>query len=1221
MGRMRIRCRHCGAMHFDKEVRSGRSICEDDAEFVDCCYLGRVKLAEVKRQPPVLEKLLSGNHGMSSNFLKNIRKYNGALAFASVVSNRPPVDTGYRAYAVHGQVYHFSGDLLPFDGKSAQFAQLYILDADEATEQRMKSREREGCDAGLMKMLADIIVAISPLANSYKMMKRVLDDEEQRSHELNTAKRQVVMTLGTSKSYDRHRHNIPAENEIAAVFVSDDGEIPGSRGLMVYPKSGQIKRIPVISEMVDPMSYPLLFPHGDAGWCPDMKLTTEKRMSICQYYSYRIACHPDQLNLQKGGKLWQQYVVDAYCKVEECKLSFLRRNQKALRAESYSVLNYSMGNENPSRVGRRVILPSSFIGGPRSQQQHFQDSMSIVSAFGKPDLFVTFTCNPNWREIQDQLLPGQNFHDRPEIVARVFRLKLDELQDDLFKRNVLGKCDAHVGVIEFQKRGLPHAHILLTLCDGSKFKTARDIDKVVSATIPDPQIEPRLYSLVGKHMVHGPCGEINPGCPCMREQACTKRYPKQFSSETKKCVNGYPLYCRPNNQRTITVGRHSVDNQWIVPYNKYLLLKYNSHINVEVCSSLKSIKYLHKYIHKGPDAATVRITVLNNETVATHDEIEDYVETRYIGSPEAAWRLLKNMLHFKSHSIQRLSVHKEDEKTVIYEEGNEEEALASADEKITTLEAFFVENQRSREERNGLPPDPGDEHDSRNLLYAEMPLHFVFNSKKGWSRRQKNAGKTLGRMYFVSPKDTERYYLRMLLLHRKGANSFTDLKTVNDTVFETFKDAANAMGLVSDDREYDNVLMEAAEKYTPSQIRHLFSNLLIFCNPSNPQTLWDKHCEAMSDDIFYRTKELQRSIASAYEIVNTIIDGRYPLSEYVRIPEALPVPVSAEDIWMEHEVDHIRMGEQKYDTLNTDQKNAADRIMIALENECPDTGRCFFIDGPGGSGKTYLYETLNHLVKAKGFSVKNVAWSGIAAQLLPRGTTVHSAFKLPVPVNHDNYMPFISAGSPHANDLLNTDVYLWDEAPMSPRYAVEGVDEFLRDITQINKPFGGKLMILGGDFRQIPPVVRGKATATLETSLKRSTLWPLFEIISLKKNVRATNDDEFAEFLLKVGDGKISEDDDGYIELPQSMKSDGKLIEEVYGDTLETNNISEVSKRAILCPRNRDCLQLNQQIIRRLPGQSRVYYSVDTACVEDSDGKYYPSEFLNNLTPSGMFFL
>ena len=116
---------------------------------------------------------------------------------------------------------------------------------------------------------------------------------------------------------------------------------------------------------------------------------------------------------------------------------------------------------NSNEIGRRVILPSTFAGGPRYMTQLYQDSMAIVGAFGKPSAFITVTCNPNWIEIQRELEPNQQAQDRPDIVARVFRLKLLEILHDLTEKHCLGKHKAHMYVIEFQKRGLPHAHILI----------------------------------------------------------------------------------------------------------------------------------------------------------------------------------------------------------------------------------------------------------------------------------------------------------------------------------------------------------------------------------------------------------------------------------------------------------------------------------------------------------------------------------------------------------------------------------------------------------------------------------------------------------------------------------------------------------------------------------------------------------------------------------------
>src|SRR5262249_34988738 len=151
-------------------------------------------------------------------------------------------------------------------------------------------------------------------------------------------------------------------------------------------------------------------------------------------------------------------------------------NQESLRLEMYSGLHDIILNEdsNVSKIGKKIILPSSFTGSIRYMQQLYQDSMAIVREFGKPDLFITITCNPKWPEITNELLPNQKASDRPDIVTRVFRLKLKAITNDLFKKGVLGKVVAHVHVIEFQKRGLPHAHILMILAPEDKPETPED---------------------------------------------------------------------------------------------------------------------------------------------------------------------------------------------------------------------------------------------------------------------------------------------------------------------------------------------------------------------------------------------------------------------------------------------------------------------------------------------------------------------------------------------------------------------------------------------------------------------------------------------------------------------------------------------------------------------------------------------------------------------------
>ena len=156
-------------------------------------------------------------------------------------------------------------------------------------------------------------------------------------------------------------------------------------------------------------------------------------------------------------------------------------------------------------------------------------------------------------------------------------------------------------VIEFQKRGLPHAHILIILEDDSKLFTAEDYDSVVSAEIPDKIIHPQAYKTVTTAMIHGPCGILNPKSTCMEEGKCTTNYPKDFVQYTNETDDSYPVYRRRDQGVTFKNDKLNceVDNRWVVPHNLYLVTKYDCHINVEICSSVKAVSYLYKYIYKG----------------------------------------------------------------------------------------------------------------------------------------------------------------------------------------------------------------------------------------------------------------------------------------------------------------------------------------------------------------------------------------------------------------------------------------------------------------------------------------------------------------------------------------------------------------------------------------------------------------------------------------------
>ena len=165
------------------------------------------------------------------------------------------------------------------------------------------------------------------------------------------------------------------------------------------------------------------------------------------------------------GRLLQQYVIDNYVKLESMRLDYYRHHQKKMRQEHYQGIMDSViyGVHQGERVGTRIYLPATFIGGPRDMRHRYLDCMSLVQEYGKPDLFITMTCNPQWPEIKECLQKGEEAHNRPDLLARVFKAKLIILNDKIMSGEIFGQPASVVHVIEFQKRGLPHAHFLIIL--------------------------------------------------------------------------------------------------------------------------------------------------------------------------------------------------------------------------------------------------------------------------------------------------------------------------------------------------------------------------------------------------------------------------------------------------------------------------------------------------------------------------------------------------------------------------------------------------------------------------------------------------------------------------------------------------------------------------------------------------------------------------------------
>ncbi|XP_057291716.1 ATP-dependent DNA helicase pif1-like isoform X1 [Hydractinia symbiolongicarpus] len=410
---------------------------------------------------------------------------------------------------------------------------------------------------------------------------------------------------------------------------------------------------------------------------------------------------------------------------------------------------------------------------------------------------------------------------------------------------------------------------------------------------------------------------------------------------------------------------------------------------------------------------------------------------------------------------------------------------------------------------------------------------------------------------------------------------------------------------------------EFVEYASPSKLRKAFSFILIHGEPNNPHELWESFRAAMMEDYLRHHPEVQAEQMVLGKIKAVIQQFGKRLTDFglPALQEALldDLPNAEE---MRQEALNIRP------LLNAEQLHVADSVINVFTNNNINVANIFFLDGPGGTGKTFTYNYIIKEVIARNLCVATCAWTGIAATLLPNGKTVHSLFKLPVPVL-DGCTCNIKPNSDHAAFLRRQDIIIFDEASMIPKYALEAIDRMFRDICNSEIPFAGKVILLGGDFRQVLPVIRRAGPAQIvEVCLKSSQLWPLTRIFHLHTNMRAGEGEQvFAEFLLNLGGGHLPQKPDdpnqGCIEIPHEcvLQPNENIVTSIFSELDDV----EFSRCVILTPTNEEALEINEQILNQIPGDTHTYYSIDSVVSDDQEEiDLYPMEFINSLTPSGM---
>ncbi|GJR09502.1 ATP-dependent DNA helicase PIF1 [Tanacetum coccineum] len=1176
LGAPSYECHNCNATMWYEE-RNNKGKRSANPTFSLCCQEGKVLLPRFIETPEPLRRLLDYTEPGTSRFRDQIRVYNGMFCFTSFgarIDHSINVGRGLYTFRINGHNYHRIGSLLPQEGTQPRYAQLWFFDTQNELRNRLNAfvdnETGDSVDGTIVGSLIEMLDRSSAIAQAFRMAR-----DWCHSHSSVNVELRLLSERTSSRQY-----NAPTIAEVAALITNDFGDGDPTRDIIVNTKDGQPKRISELHTSYMALQYPLLFPYGEDGYHDKIpyhrntgtRKTNRDYVTMKEYYAYVIQYRQNQgSTLHRGGRLFQQYLVDAYTAIEEQRLSWTRNNQDTLRVDLYHNVcdAITRGDTNAVGLGKRIVLPHTFIGGPRYMMQNYQDAMALCRAYGNPDLFITFTSNPKWPEINEILthVPGQRAHDRPEVGTRVFKLKITELLEDITKNKIFGESRAVIYVIEFQKRGLPHAHILLWLEDHYKCRTPEEIDDIISAELPSPTDDPTGYKAVTDYMLHGPCGK---------------------------------------------------DARYVVPHNRYLLLKYQAHINVEWCNRSKAIKYLFKYLNKGPDRATIVIqeNVPNGqadttEKVTVVDEIKNYLNCRYLAPCEAVWRMLSFDIHYSYPSVMKLNFHLPNQQPVTLRDSDNLPALLEREGiNVTMFTDWFALNEL-------YPP-------ARARTYAEIPQYYVW-----------------------------------------GPRNFEELLTVNKRVCSTFKEACFAYGLLNDDREWTRAIQEASVWALGPQLRDLFVTILLFCDVSRPLKLWEETWEVLSEDILHQKRKLYKypelqltaeqiqnyCLVEIQEVLNR--NGR-SLAEFQDLPRPNPKLLTNMDNRLIREALEFDMNKSKiehqqlHSQLNPEQHLIYEQVVESVHNK---KGNFYFVYGPGGTGKTFLYKTIIARLRSERKIVLAVASSGIASLLLPAGRTAHSRFVIPLELL-ENSTCGIKQNTHLAELMQEVELIIWDEAPMTQKYAFEALDKTLRDIlgyptpSNRNKIFGGLTMLLGGDFRQILPVIpKGKRSDIVQACINRSELWKHCKVFTLTRSMRVheyyangeldTRKQDFNQWVLAIGDGKLpakmkdGEDEPTWIQIPEKFlinASDSpiaQIVAETYPNFIERQkDDAYLKERAILTPRNDDADAINAYMFDKLEGESITYNSADEICKASTDTldqqHLYPVEFLNTLNFPGM---
>ena len=648
---------------------------------------------------------------------------------------------------------------------------------------------------------------------------------------------------------------------------------------------------------------------------------------------------------------------------------------------------------------------------------------------------------------------------------------------------------------------------------------------------------------------------------------------------------------------------------------------------------------MFKYLHKGLDRVMVERKDLKNDEVTMH-QVASYISDTY-----SLWRIFEFYMREMEPSVTSLPLHLPEEQMVLIRPG---ESLVDATErkKITMLTAFFHLNRI----------DPC----ANGILYPDILKHYSWNQDdKCYKRRKNNLSKSddptiksdmIGRIPIIalSSFTMELYYLRMLMYNVSGSKSFEDLRTLqNGKVCETFHETAVELGLCEDDQEIEKTFLEGFNIMFGPAVREFFVNLILYCNPISPKDFFNKFKDKLCEDYMRNTGLTE---ATDVMVNNCLVDLQRIFESHGRTLEEFKLPLPDQSLLkninmrdIEEELSYFRenlaeIARSNMSKMNDEQRAIVKDVLHCVDKQLPGL---FSIDAPGGSGKTFVLAILLDYVRSKGLVALGMATTGIAATLLTGGKTVHSRLKAPIHLDEGSIISPILKENSSLNMLLKqTSLIIIDEVSMGNKVLFQAIDKTLRMLKDVDAPFGGIVTVLSADWQQCLTVVQKASPAEIiYQTLKACDLWLDAKKYKLTKNMRVTSDDPFAkqfcDFLLRIGSGTEPNNpiESDMVMIPPHLRSKAsnvqgfcaEIFHEIDQMKLAHNSPDEwnefiktdewknyIMSRAVICPTNSDTEEINQYLIKKIPGQLHIFKSIDKV-LNTKYGHDYPTEYLNSI--------